>query len=78
MNALKGKLASRKFWLSVVAFATAVGALIGWDNGTTERVVALVSAVGALVVYVFTEGVIDTVKANTGAGKAHEDNAPPQ
>ncbi|GHU70982.1 hypothetical protein FACS1894184_17190 [Clostridia bacterium] len=59
MSELKQKLSSRKFWAAVAAFVTSVGAMIGWEAGTTERIVALVSAVGVLVAYIFVEGWAD-------------------
>ncbi|GHU74656.1 hypothetical protein AGMMS49992_16760 [Clostridia bacterium] len=63
MSEIKKKLSSRKFWMAVAAFVTSVCAMVGWGADTIERVVALITAVGALVAYIFAEGWADAAWA---------------
>lgn len=55
----KQKLTSRKFWAAVVGFATALMVLFGVDDLTIEKVVALITAEGTLMAYIFSEGSVD-------------------
>ena len=59
MNDLKRKLSSRKFWAALGGFVCAMCMLFGVDEMTTERLVATVSSMGVLAVYILTEGYID-------------------
>ncbi|WP_235777728.1 hypothetical protein [Peptoniphilus rhinitidis] len=54
------KLGSRKFWACVSAVVIALVAFINADPETTERIVALVSAVGGLCIYMLSEGIADS------------------
>lgn len=54
------KLGSRKFWACVSAVVIALVAFFNADPETTERVVALVSAIGGLCVYMLSEGMADS------------------
>ncbi len=56
----KRKLSSRKFWTLVAAFVVAVLVAFGADPGTQERVVGIISAVGACAVYMLAEGIADS------------------
>lgn len=55
----KAKLTSRKFWAAIVGVMIAVFAVFNIDDLTTEKVVALVSAVGILTAYIVGEGFVD-------------------
>lgn len=55
----KQKLTSRKFWAAVIGVVAAVLVLCNVDNLTAERIVALVSAEGTLIAYIFAEGSVD-------------------
>lgn len=55
----KRKLASRKFWMSVVGFVVAILAFNNSTPETTERVTALIMATGSLVAFVLAEGYVD-------------------
>lgn len=61
----KRKLSSRKFWVAVSAFVGALCVLFGVDDLTTERLVATVSALGVMTVYILTEGYLDSKSMNT-------------
>lgn len=54
------KLGSRKFWACVSAVVIALVAFFNADPETTERIVALVSAVGGLCIYMLSEGMADS------------------
>ena len=54
------KLGSRKFWACVSAVVIALVAFFNADPETTERIVALVSAVGGLCIYMLSEGLADS------------------
>lgn len=64
---LKRKLASRKFWAAVASVALAIGVLFGIDDLTMEHVLALITAVGGLSVYMFVEGNCDKASIETPA-----------
>lgn len=54
------KLGSRKFWACITAVIIALVAFFNADPETTERIVALVSAVGVLCIYMLSEGMADS------------------
>ena len=54
------KLGSRKFWACITAVVIALVAFFKADPETTERIVALVSAVGGLCIYMLSEGIADS------------------
>lgn len=54
------KLGSRKFWAYVSAVIIALIAFTSAKPETTERVVALVSAIGGLCIYMLSEGIADS------------------
>lgn len=55
----KNKLTSRKFISAVVGVVIAVMAIFNVDDLTTEKVIALVSAIGLLAAYIVGEGCVD-------------------
>ena len=55
----KRKLTSRKFWVAVVGFITAVMVTLNIDKMTVEQVAAIISAMGTLVAYIIGEGLTD-------------------
>lgn len=66
----KQKLSSRKFWAAITSLVVAVFAIFGIDKLTTEQVIALVAAVGALTAYILSEGYVD---ANRTENKEEKD-----
>ena len=54
------KLGSRKFWACVSAVIIALVAFTNAAPETTERIVALVSAIGGLCIYMLSEGIADS------------------
>lgn len=61
----KRKLSSRKFWLALVAFVSAL--LYGFNvaEATVEQVTSIIMAGAALVAYIFAEGWIDASRAKS-------------
>jgi len=58
-NDLIRKLTSRKFWVALVAFITALLVAFNVDAGSVERIVSIVMSFGALIAYIFAEGWAD-------------------
>lgn len=54
------KLGSRKFWACISAVIIALIAFTNAAPETTERVVALVSAISGLCIYMLSEGIADS------------------
>lgn len=59
------KLSSRKFWACVTAVIVSLIAFTNASPETTERIVALVAAVGGLCIYMLAEGIADGKPENT-------------
>lgn len=55
----KQKLTSRKFWMALIGFITALLVAFKVDSLTTEQVVAVVTAVASLIAYTIGEGLVD-------------------
>lgn len=53
------KLTSRKFWVALVAFITALLVAFNVDAGSVEQVTAIVMSFGSLIAYIFAEGWAD-------------------
>lgn len=69
----KQKLTSRKFWAAVIGVVAAVLVLCNVDNLTAERIVALVSAEGTLIAYIFAEGNVDKAAVTSELLSTKED-----
>ena len=54
------KLGSRKFWACITAVVVSLIAFTKATPETTERVVALIGAIGGLCVYMLSEGIADS------------------
>lgn len=63
----KQKLTSRKFWVAVIGFVTAIMVAFGVNDLTIEQVVGLITAASTLIAYIIGEGMVDAarVKAET-------------
>ena len=53
------KLTSRKFWVAVIGFVTAIMVALNIDKMTAEQVAAIISAMGTLIAYIIGEGLTD-------------------
>ena len=58
------KLTSRKFWMAVTGFITAVLVMAGVDDNTVTQIVALIGAFSVLVAYIIGEGLVDAAAAS--------------
>ena len=64
----KRKLTSRKFWVAVIGFITAVMVALNIDKMTVEQVAAIISAMGTLVAYIIGEGLTDAAHIKNEKG----------
>lgn len=63
------KIGSRKFWACITAVVIALIAFFNATPETTERVVALISAIGGLCIYMLAEGMADSSGSGSGDEK---------
>lgn len=68
----KQKLTSRKFWVAVVGFVTAIMIAFGVDNLTIEQVIAMITAASTLIAYIIGEGMVDAARINSETRKEDE------
>lgn len=54
------KLTSRKFWVALVGFITALLVAFKVDAGSVEQMTAIVMSFGSLIAYIFAEGWADS------------------
>jgi hypothetical protein len=64
------KLTSRKLWLAIAGFVTALLVLFGVDELRIEQVCTLIGALGSLCAYILAEGYADA----KGASKEQKDS----
>lgn len=62
----KQKLSSRKFWAAIIGFVTAILAALGISDLTIQQVIAIITAVSALIAYIVSEGRADAERAKRG------------
>lgn len=53
------KLTSRKFWLALVGFVTAILVAFNVDAGTVEQITSIIMAFATLIAYILAEGFVD-------------------
>ncbi|MBS4872734.1 MAG: hypothetical protein KHZ78_07850 [Peptoniphilus sp. oral taxon 375] len=71
----KKKIGSRKFWACITAVIISMVAFTSATPETTERIVALISAIGGLSIYMLSEGLADSKPVDiTVDTKEVEDN----
>lgn len=59
----KKKLASRKFWVCVVGFVSALLVAFNISENNIAQIAAIISAFGTLIIYIFSEGAVDAAAA---------------
>ena len=65
----KRKLSSRKFWVALGGFVTAL--IAAWNAGTDAvKITAVIMAFGTLVSYVLAEGFVDAAAKSTDTESA--------
>lgn len=55
----KRKFTSRKFWLALVAFISALLVAFKVDAGSVEQVTSIIMSFGSLIAYIIAEGFAD-------------------
>lgn len=53
------KLTSRKFWVAVVSFVTALLVAFNVDSGSIEQVTSIIMSFASLIAYIIAEGMVD-------------------
>lgn len=59
------KLTSRKFWVAVVAFISALLVAFKVPEASIAQVAAIIMAFGSLLAYIFAEGWVDAAREDT-------------
>lgn len=59
----KQKLSSRKFWVAVIGFVTALLYAFNIAEADIEKVASIITAGSTLVIYILVEGSIDKQRA---------------
>lgn len=62
----KQKLASRKFWAAIISVIVALAAVFKIPEVTVEQIVAVVTAISALIAYIVGEGLVDAARLRHG------------
>lgn len=73
----KKKLASRKFWLALAAFAVAVVALFAGSPELADRISALILAAGSVIAYIIGESITDAAATKPVEKKESENEQKP-
>lgn len=55
----KKKLTSRKFWVALIGFITALLVAFKIDGGTIEQITSIIMAFATLIAYILAEGFVD-------------------
>ena len=55
----KKKLSSRKFWMAIVGFITALLTAFNIEGESVAQITSIVMAFGTLIAYILAEGFID-------------------
>lgn len=53
------KLTSRKFWVALIAFVTALMTAFKVPEGSASQVAAVIMSFGSLISYILAEGAVD-------------------
>lgn len=61
----KRKLTSRKFWLAIIGFVTAILIFFNVDKGTVEQLATIIMAGATVIGYIIGEGLADAANAGS-------------
>lgn len=53
------KISSRKFWVALVSFITALLVAFNVDAGSIEQITSIIMSFASLIAYVIAEGLVD-------------------
>lgn len=62
----KRKLTSRKFWVALIGFVTALLVAFNVDAGSIEQVTSIIMSFASLIAYVIAEGLVDANGVSNG------------
>lgn len=65
----KQKLSSRKLWAAVIGFVTPLLIVFNVDALSIEQITAIITAGGALVAYILSEGYVDAKRQDKRDGE---------
>ena len=69
----KRKLSSRKLWVAIVGFVTAIATAFGAAEGTVAQISGIIMAGATLIAYILSEGWVDASgAASSEAAKAEQ------
>lgn len=68
------KITSRKFWVAVVSFVTALLVAFNVPEASISQVTAIIMAFGSLFAYIFAEGWVDSTRVKDGGGNSYINN----
>lgn len=54
------KLTSRKFWVALVGFITALLVAFNVDAGSIEQITSIIMSFATLIAYILAEGMVDS------------------
>lgn len=54
------KLTSRKFWVALVGFVTALLVAFNVDAGSIEQITSIIMSFATLIAYILAEGMVDS------------------
>ena len=61
----KRKLTSRKFWIALVGFITALLVAFKVDPGSVEQITSIIMSFASLIAYILAEGWVDANNVNS-------------
>lgn len=71
---MKKKLTSRKLWLAIIGFVSALLVALGVDELRIEQICALIGALGTLCAYIFAEAYTDSKSTENKNSNQKDEN----
>lgn len=71
---MKRKLTSRKLWLAIIGFVSALLVAFGVDELRIEQICALIGALGTLCAYIFAEAYTDSKSTENKNSNQKDEN----
>lgn len=68
------KITSRKFWVAVVSFVSALLVAFKVPEASISQVTAIIMAFGSLFAYIFAEGWVDSARVKDAGGNHYVNN----
>ena len=68
------KITSRKFWVAVVSFVSALLVAFKVPEASISQVTAIIMAFGSLFAYIFAEGWVDSARVKDAGGNQYVNN----